>query len=413
MLDSYVAWLAQAARREPDGLGAIRESDAIAGNYPHEPRERVSDETIMLVTAVEEVVTRGLTVRVETEKGQMLVFPSELRTDLPDYPDGYDLELAFSFAGPVPAIYSAIAVRLINSLSWGRNYHLFRSAAIFREAGDPESVCGFAVRFSSADEESEGRIIAFFEGAVSRERKLSFLRYIDYQLQQMAVAGSVTRERLYSCCGIAVSEDVVLKRTQRGERTVVCGVCLRHIPMDDLATRTGHADRETRETQEQALTEQSRQQRLATFPVRANTRRFDAFICYSSLDRRIVLTLYRELTDQGILCWFDEEWTSGGTPVAGQLEHIIDSVPNVILACGPSSMGPWQEQEYYAFLNRALSRRPESRPLSLFPVLLPGTSGIQDLPTFARTYPVTDLRRESSQEMNRLIQWMYGPKLHG
>lgn len=91
VLDDYAAWLSQAARREPDGLGAIAELDALAGSYPHEALPRAQDETLMLLTAVEEVVGRGLALRVPTDEGQILVFPSELRVDLPDYPGGYDL----------------------------------------------------------------------------------------------------------------------------------------------------------------------------------------------------------------------------------------------------------------------------------------------------------------------------------
>ena len=104
MLDNYVAWMAHAARDEPDGLGFLSERGAVRGEFEHR-RLPGASERVMLLAAVEEIVGQGLVLRVGTDRGEMLVFPSEVRADLPDYPGGYVRAVEFTFTGPVSAIY--------------------------------------------------------------------------------------------------------------------------------------------------------------------------------------------------------------------------------------------------------------------------------------------------------------------
>jgi hypothetical protein len=60
----------------------------------------------------------------------MLVFPSELNADLPDYPGGYSLAVVFQFEGPVSGIYATLAVSLINSTPFKKR-ELYKNAALF------------------------------------------------------------------------------------------------------------------------------------------------------------------------------------------------------------------------------------------------------------------------------------------
>ena len=94
ILDNFCGSLAMAARDQPDGLGFIREDDAQKGRFPREADARLvgnPQEVTILLATTQEVVGRNLANRQETARGTMLVFPSELNAELPDYPGGYSL----------------------------------------------------------------------------------------------------------------------------------------------------------------------------------------------------------------------------------------------------------------------------------------------------------------------------------
>ncbi|MFF4268819.1 TIR domain-containing protein [Streptomyces sp. NPDC001536] len=391
LLDSYVAWLAHAARSEPDGLGAIDEGRALRGEYEHEALTRASDEQAMLVTAVEEVVGRGLALRVPTEQGQMIVFPSELRTDLPDYPDGYTIEVIFKFEGHVSAIYSTVTVLLINSLGFGSNYRLFKNAAIF--GFDTESFCGLAAHYEPNRDDVAGRILVFFGPGVSAEQKLSFLRYVDFQLRKLALAGTVLRERIYTCysCDYQLPPEVVERRSNLGHETLICPVCGVTMNMDNLVRDSAVKDGKTSRLVRQAVHEQARQQRLTSYSLRREIEQYHVFICYNSVDRGIVQALNQNLRRQGVITWIDDDEMVGGDRHTQEIESIIDSVPCAIVAVGPNSLGPWQEQEYHALLQQAVTRRKKGTFLRVIPVLLPGAGSIE-IPPFLGVHSIIDMR---------------------
>ncbi|MGW0285594.1 TIR domain-containing protein [Streptomyces sp. NPDC003236] len=391
LMDSYVAWLAHAARSEPDGLGAIEEGRAQRGEYDHDALPRASDEQAMLVTAVEEVVGRGLALRVPTEQGQMIVFPSELRTDLPDYPDGYTIEVIFKFEGHVSAIYSTVTVLLVNSLGFGSNYKLFKNAAIFDFGTD--NFCGLAAHYEANSDDVAGRIVVFFGSGTSPEQKLSFLRYVDFQLRKLALSGSVVRERIYTCysCQYQLPPEVVQRRQEIGHETLLCPVCGVSMMMDSLLRDAAVKDGKTSRLVRQAVHEQARQQRLTSYSLRKEIEQYNVFICYNSVDRGIVQSLNYNLRSQGVITWIDDAEVAAGDQHTREIESIIDSVPCAIVAIGPNSMGPWQEQEYYALLNEAITRRKKGAHLRVIPVLLPGAGSIE-IPPFLGANSIVDMR---------------------
>lgn len=89
MLDGYCAAMALDAWKEPDGLGYIPEDRAVRGDFYMDKKERIPDKVMeksMLLATVEKAVGRGVAIRQLTSEGMMLVFPSEIRKDLPKYP---------------------------------------------------------------------------------------------------------------------------------------------------------------------------------------------------------------------------------------------------------------------------------------------------------------------------------------
>lgn len=418
MLDDYGAWMAQAARQEPDGLGFISDKRARDGDFPMDARRmlRETPEERLLITAtVEDIVARGIALRQPTERGEMLIFPSEMRTDIPDYPGGYARAVTFSFEGPVKAIYATLAVCLAHAPAFSKE-SFFRNAALFRSPGD--EVCGFVVEYPDRFNDSVGKLTVFFDATAGKPTKLTFLRYVNRQLEALALKGSVTRERVYYCdCGYPepVPQTAVEWRRRTGQTTVICTGCGRHIPIDDYAEQSAQADAAVDRQMALSDEERERQSRLTVLNERESRDEFHVFLCHNDKDKPEVRLLAKRLRQQGLLPWFDEEGIMAGEQFVPALESLIASVPAAAIIIGPNSFGRWQEQEYFSFLQRAVEQRGASgrRQLKLIPVLLPGAPTEPDLPLFLRGWSRVDFRvdggLENNEPLRRLVQAIIGP----
>ncbi|WP_329414730.1 GTP-binding protein [Nocardia vinacea] len=405
LLDNYVAWLSQAARSEPDGLGSISEERAIRGDFDHDVLEVAADEKLMLLAAVQEVVERGIAIRVSTDRGQVLTFPSELRQDIDDYPGEYEHEMRMTFRGPISAIYAATTVRLLNSLFFGPYYRLYRNCAVFtsqppsdRNANSRNAaeVCGYIVRYPDVEDESVGELDILFSDGVSVERKLSFLRYVDFQLRQMTLPDSIVRRRLYRHCEVDIPEGAIEKRKRLGKLDVICSVCGVLVDIKDYPEGAMVADEASYSIQSRAFAEQGKQQRLITLDERISRREFDTFICYNTADRRDVMNIRRELLDAGIAAWTDV--ADATDRIIRDVDNVLASVPTAIIALGANSVGIWQEHEYYSLLSRAVMADKESTRITLIPVLLRGAPDIREMPPMLRPFRVIDMRGKSGDD---------------
>lgn len=410
LLDAYSGWLALAARAEPDGLGFISERKARAGDFKMDADRRLkghSDEALLITATIEDVVSRGIALRQPTEQGEMLVFPSELRAELPHYPGGYALAVRFSFKGPVREAYAALVVCLTHSPAFSKK-DFFRNAALFRSAGG--EICGVAVDYPEPTDEGRGRFTVFFEPTTGIGTKLTFLRYVTRQLETTAFQGTVARERVYQCdqCGKLIpTEDVEWRRTQ-GEKTALCGRCGRHLPIDDLADRSAEADPQVDEQIVLGNEEREKESRLVVLSERESRADFHVFLCHNSKDKQDVRLLAKLLRGQGILPWVDENGILAGAQFVPELERVIDRAPAAAVIMGPHSMGPWQKQEYYAFLQRFVEHRlePGRMRLRLIPLLLPGAPQPEELPPFLRGFNWVDFRArglEDRPELRKLV----------
>ncbi|HEV7657699.1 MAG TPA: TIR domain-containing protein [Mycobacteriales bacterium] len=388
MLDNYAAWLAHAARDEPDGLGFLSERAAVRGEFEH-TRLPGAYERVMLLAAVEEIVGQGLVLRVGTDRGEMLVFPSEVRADLPDYPGGYVRAVEFTFSGPVSAIYSTVVVRLANSVTFSRD-RFYRRAALFR--GPRGQRCGLEVSYARPGDDSSGRLVVFFEPDVETDIRLLFLRYVNEQLTQTALAGSVVGERVYQCSlghPPVPPEFVALRRADRCE-TVICSGCGEHMPLDDLAELSSKGDDRIPDLERNAYDQQRRQQRLTVLPARMLEQRYHVFLCHNGADKPHVRCLARELAGEGILAWLDEDGMLASDQFVPTLERLMMQVPVAAIVVGPHDLSRWQAQEYYVFLQRFLDAHGDG-PLRIVPVLLPGVAD-RNVPPFLRTFDWVDFR---------------------
>jgi WD40 repeat protein len=411
LLDAYCGWMAFAAREQPDGLGYINEHEALGGRFPMDedrPLKDKAEEKIILLATAHEIVSRNIGYRQETQLGTMLVFPSELSTELSDYPGGYSLSVAFQFRGPISAIYATLAVTLINSLVFKKK-NLFKNAALYE--GPRKQVCGFAIEYPDKADEALGRLTVFFERGTAKDVQLLFLRFVNQQLKRLALESTVQRERVYHCeaCSYTVPPQIVNRRIESGRFTVICPGCDAHMPIDDLAEESEIQDKQLERLNAQAERERARQTRLTILDERRREQEFHVFLCHNSKDKPVVRQLADKLLEHGILAWVDEKGVLAGDRFSKKLEEMVDQAGALAVLIGPQGMGQWQEMEYHAALQRSIEDRDEEgRPrLRLIPVLLPGVPPKPELPVFLRGMHAIDLRQEgpeNREEIRRLVE---------
>lgn len=410
LLDAYASWMALAAREQPDGLGFIEEKKALEAKFKMGGRslKGSKQEKSIILATIKEIVGRGIVTLQPTEKGPMIVFPSELNADLPDYPGGYSLALAFRFRGPVAAIYATLAVSLINSLAFSLR-RLYKNAALL--VGADGQVCGFAVEYPDRTDDSIGRLTVFFERDTQKAVRLLFLRYVDRQLVDRALDGSVTRERIYHCglCDETVPQSVVHKRVGAKQNTVICGVCGTHYLIDDLVEQAQMQDEHVDAIEDTAKRERERLERVTVLEERRRGKEFHVFLCHNSKDKPEVRRLANALLEQGVLPWFDDMQIVAGDRFAKKLEGAIDEANVVAVIFGSQGMGRWQDMEYSAALQRSIEERSSGEPSSvrIIPVLLPGVARKPRLPPFLRGMNYVDFRKggiEDRKAMRRLVE---------
>ncbi len=409
LLDHYVAWMAHAAREEPDGAGFLFESDAKAGSFRMDDdrllAKRKSDEALVLTAAVEEVVARSIALRENTDKGAALVFPSELRAESP-YPGGYHRILSFLFDGPVSAIYATLTVRLLNSLAFQKR-QLFKNAAIF--AAPREQVCGIAVAYPEDGNIARGRLTVFSGPHVERDVKLLLMRYVEQQLSRLALSGSVVREAVTLCPnGEEIPQALVAAQRDEGLDYVFCPRHGVRVRIEDYAEEAARNDPRVARIEQLSNSRREEQARLTILPEKIQHQTYDVFLSHNSLDKTLAEALASRLESHGINAWFDKEQMIAGRKFIPVLEDILRTVPAAAVLMGPSAMGPWEEQEYHVLLQRHVEERnaPNSQPFRLIPVILPGGEGAgKEWPPFLRGFDRIDFRDgfDDIDEMRKLI----------
>lgn len=145
----------------------------------------------------------------------------------------------------------------------------------------------------------------------------------------------------------------------------------------------------------EAKENEQQQKRLVILPEKERLGQFDTFYCHNSKDKPEVRELSAKLRDQGILGWVDEEGILAGDQFVPSIEHMIDEVPTVLVLVGANWLGRWQQQEYFAFLQRFVEHREETGKsrLVVVPVLMPSAPDKPELPVFLRGFNWVDFRK--------------------
>jgi GTPase SAR1 family protein len=398
LLDTYAGAIVNAARDEPDGLGCILETDVVNLNFAvpsNDPVVEERQERLLVRATLEELLQHELVLREPTEDGVQLVFPSAYRRDLPPSETPKGDGVVFRFEGPVENVYATLIVRLARSNRF-RRVDSWQSAARFA-ADDGE--CTVALKY---DGEGKAELWIGYDRVPDALRK-QFERFIHVHLDRRATAGSVTRERQYSCPhdGTAFTAEQVQRVLGLGRLDIRCPVCEESVSLRDDYETTNGSDQLMAAMDASADAGRDSAAAAAMLRGKEEAAEFDVFLCHNWEDKPAVRELAQRLRQRGLRPWLDEHELRPGQPWQRALEDVISGIPAAAVIVG-SRIGPWQEQELTAFLRQRSKRR-----CAVVPVLLPGSRPL-DLSVFLDGLTWVDLSATEPDPIDQLVWGITG-----
>jgi GUN4-like/TIR domain len=132
---------------------------------------------------------------------------------------------------------------------------------------------------------------------------------------------------------------------------------------------------------------------------------FDVFLCYNTEDRAAVISVAQQLKQNGLKPWMDVLELQPGGIWQFALEQQIESIGAAAVFIGKQGLGPWQNQEIYAFLQEFTYRN-----CSIIPVMLPGAPQQPKLPIFLRSRHWVNFRQTDPEPLSQLIWGITGQK---
>jgi hypothetical protein len=341
--------------------------------------------------------------RVDTDGGADLVFPSQFTQDRPDDPDSATADVVFRFDGVVNTIYATLAVRLSHVAAY-QPTQMWRNACTYqsRVGGN----CGLRVR---EVEEGRGELALFFDETTSEETRFLFEDYVYAHLTTRALPDSVVRERVFSCagCEYRLPADLVRRKLDQGRTDMTCPACDKiRISLLDREDRLGPAERRS-VAEMNANADAGRDRAAATAVIRGKetTGDYDVFLSYNSPDRAVVGEIAERLRAAGVLPWFDANDIPPGRRWQDEVTRYIRKVRVGAFFVGPNGLGAWQTNEKQAFLDEAAKA---NREFVIVPVLLPGAPG--ELPDFVNQWQAVDFRVADPDPFDRLLWAITGER---
>jgi len=136
---------------------------------------------------------------------------------------------------------------------------------------------------------------------------------------------------------------------------------------------------------------------------------FDVFLSHNNRDKPLVEEIAEQLRVRGLRVWLDEWEMRPGVPWQSRLETVVQTARAVAVFVGKAGLGPWQDLETRASLNRSTEEE-----LAVIPVLLPGCPAPQSLPPFLKTLTWVDLRKGlTARGIARLVWGITGERPAG
>ncbi|WP_420861955.1 TIR domain-containing protein [Algirhabdus cladophorae] len=139
---------------------------------------------------------------------------------------------------------------------------------------------------------------------------------------------------------------------------------------------------------------------------KAESEKFDVFLCHSTIDKSEVKKIALQLRSYGIMPWFDEWQVRPGLSWQRVLEQQIHGISTAAVFVGKSGIGAWQEMEIEAFLRKfAELKNP------IIPALLSGCSAEPDLPLFLNAFHWVDFRKKDPNPLDQLVWGITGRRI--
>jgi TIR domain-containing protein len=91
------------------------------------------------------------------------------------------------------------------------------------------------------------------------------------------------------------------------------------------------------------------------------TEEVDVFLSYNRLDTAAVERLAQALHDRGVKPFKDDWYLVPGDHWPSALERRLADCDAVAVLIGPKGLGPWQQREVYAAIDREVRDRAEGR----------------------------------------------------
>jgi class 3 adenylate cyclase len=236
LLNGYASDIVDAARRHPDGLGAVRKSDVLDGRIrlKEEGGLTPSDRIFLLHATVELFLRLGLAL----EQDGNLVFPSKFNRQMPPLAADPSVEVEFAFEGAVENLYTTLVVKLYYGGIF-RLEKLWKNAAEFLNGR--ERVCGFQLH---GEGDGRGMLKVFYAEGVSDDDKALFLKIVADHFKDKRV--EVERERIYYCPGcrqVVRDKDAARRAREKGRDKIYCQECGGAIPLVDALEALYRDDR--------------------------------------------------------------------------------------------------------------------------------------------------------------------------
>jgi len=217
-INQYTSSIVQAARRHPQGIGAVAENDVVIGNIPFSGFERLLpwQETIVLHATIELLIQHDLCIR---EMG-LLVFPSQINATRPEPQNGLPrTEVTYSFSGAIETIFASLVVRLSNT-DYFRREGQWKNASEFSRDGIR---LGFSMR---QVEEGTGELNIYFNSGISDYDRITFIRFVTDHLRTKGI--DIREEIRIYChrCGKEVTNrEAIDARIENGKLDIPCQYC--------------------------------------------------------------------------------------------------------------------------------------------------------------------------------------------
>lgn len=406
ILDAYASAMVNAARTEPDGLGYIREEDALAGQFAMPPSERIAkagQEKLLLIATVQKLLRHEIALRVEADDSSFLVFPSQLTRENPDLPAPNGKAMKIRFEGAILNIYATLAVRLAQSGLF-RVRDMWKNAVAYSAIANG-AVCGLLLQEIT---ESTAELILFYDNNTSEYIRYQFEHYIHSHLRRRALPDSISHSYFVICsdCQYVVPDQVVEMRKERLFEWLDCPVCGNRIslvgPKDDtVPAKPAWISKMNRVANQQ----RDKATAVSTLKGKIAIGSYDVFLCHNNKDKALVKRVGAKLREHGILPWLDEWELRPGIPWQKILEHQIQNVKAAAVFVGENGVGPWQDMEQAAFIRQFVQRE-----CPVIPVVLPNCKQPPQLPYFLSGMTWVDFHKTTPDPLQQLIWGITGEK---